>query len=65
MLTIELNPQLHRAVHTLKTVEVRENESLSINELSLSKEESFATIRTFNRPAKNRAKDLLEPRSTW
>ncbi|WP_282936887.1 hypothetical protein [Paenibacillus sp. RC67] len=64
MLTIQINPNLQKAVHTLKNVDVRENKSLSITELSLSKEESSALISTFNRPA-TRKTDLLEPRSQW
>jgi hypothetical protein len=65
VLTIELNPQLHQAVHTLKRVEMHEIESPSTAELPLSKEESSALIGTFNRPAKSRTKDLLEPRCDW
>jgi len=65
MLTIELNPQLHRAVHSMKNVEMREFESPLMTELSLSKAESSAMIRTFERPAKERTKELLQPRSDW
>lgn len=65
MLTIQLDSQLQRAVHSMKNVEVRGIESPSIVKLSLSKEESSALISTFNRPATSRTKELLEPRSTW
>ncbi|MEW9700986.1 hypothetical protein [Paenibacillus sp. SI8] len=67
MPTIQLDPNLHRTVHMLKNVEVHkcENTAIAVAEPSLSKEESSALISTFNRPAKNRGKDLLEPRAHW
>lgn len=64
MLTIQINPNLQQAVHTLKQDKARKVENPSIANLSLSKEESSALISTFNRKA-TRKTDLLEPRSQW
>ncbi|TBL81017.1 hypothetical protein [Paenibacillus thalictri] len=65
MLTIELNPQLHRVVHTMKNVEAQGINHPSTSALPLTKEESFAMISTFHRPAKDRSRELLEPRCDW
>lgn len=65
MLTIQLNPNLHRVVHMLKSVETHRNEGISPAELSLSKEESSALISTFNRSVLSKGKKRSEPRCDW
>ncbi len=61
---IQLTPQLQHAVHMLKRVELHEDASTFLAEQSLSKEESSAVIRTFNRPADTRQKEQTEPSGT-
>ncbi len=57
MLTIQINPNLHRAIHICTSINERGCESLIISELSLSKEESSALTRIFSNPATNRTQD--------
>lgn len=68
---IQLTPQLQQNVRMMKRVDLREDantlfttHSLSLS-LSLSKEEFSAAVRTFNRPAHTRQKELVEPKCEW
>lgn len=65
MSIIQLSPQLQRTVHMLKRIEMREDASPLLTELSLSKIESSAAVRTFNRPANNRQKELVKLAGDW
>ncbi|MDQ0871641.1 hypothetical protein QFZ77_000300 [Paenibacillus sp. V4I3] len=62
---IQLTPKLQHAVHMLKRNELREDASPFLTELSLSKVESAAAVRTFNRPAIARQKDLVKLAGDW
>lgn len=65
MLAIQLNPQLHRAVHILKKGDSYEVESTSMAKLSLSKEESSALDKTFSHTAITREKELTVTNGNW
>ncbi|MDQ0902397.1 MULTISPECIES: hypothetical protein [unclassified Paenibacillus] len=64
---IQLTPQLQQNVRMMKRVDRREdaNTLLTTHSLSLSKEEFSAAVRTFNRPAHTRQKELVEPKCEW
>lgn len=62
---IQLTPQLHDVIHKLKRVNLCEDASPFLNELSLSKKESSAVIKTFHFSVNTRKKGPSEPRSKW
>lgn len=66
---IQLTPQLQQNVRMMKRVDLREDANTLLTtqslSLSLSKEEFSAAVRTFNRPAHTRQKELVEPKCEW
>ncbi len=66
---IQLTPQLQQNVRMMQRVDLREDANTLLTtqslSLSLSKEEFSAAVRTFNRPAHTRQKELVEPKCEW